>query len=269
MKSYAKTKAALILIVLIITGIFLAPAVIGHSDKGPNDVLSIEYVNAPEGTFYADILVRKKKLGDEYTDFNGHLFTDAGAYTAINEESDIVRYEEDGYVSLSFHRSHTQTFIHEYVHRTDISAYNMDYPGDIFEVDAHLDAGQIYSKYGDIRLAYVDRDGKILGVTERAKKKFILDGISIDGRSVFRAYGNDLTCETYQFPAPIQLIIAVLLFGIPIEFIILMGIIVTGVGKFILNEIKRNRQYPGRDILEGDIYDEIKSGGEDIGSEDE
>lgn len=136
--------------------------------------------NAPQGTVYVDILARIDMDDENYTDFNVGLNIEIGQDKSgstvmgeldITSESEIVTFDEDGYVSLSFH--HKQM---EYVRIEEGRIYA--------NLNTEYDMVSACKDYKKFKAAYVDSKGNVLGVTNAVRVRptdhtwyrFYLDG---------------------------------------------------------------------------------------------
>ena len=128
------------------------------------------FTNAPEGTVYIDPLVRLDAEDECYSVFSRppqrmvlDRIYDEDDYVweqlNIDENSEIARYYEDGYISLSLHyKSGGIIFYEDGIARLDFT---------IWTDDERID--NILSRYGELRAGYVSENGDVLRVTEPAK----------------------------------------------------------------------------------------------------
>lgn len=186
----------------------------------------LDFKNAPEGTEYIDILVPIIWDSDYLTEPHGytvqkneHFYeqvegtgveTMYGGYKPIewnyiksthlnifiDENSEIAQYSKDGYVSLFGHTSMV---------KEDISISDRYENGELddrhfriylcgseqlkgsTEKEKVVDIFHLRNKFKDMKAAYVDKDGNVLGVTN----KFDVD--THDDDYIFRADGDKLT----------------------------------------------------------------------------
>ena len=155
-------------------------------------MLSIEYENAPKETAYVDILVQMNREDPAYVDFTQppqHFvreYTDEnGAWQCeyvnlpITEESEIAKWNENGYVSLTLHHKAVEAL------RTG--------KNDSLNIDGYF-LEDIYKRYGIVRVAYVDDEGNVLKVTDKSKKKYMgwqADHLVVNGDSVVFQIGEE------------------------------------------------------------------------------
>lgn len=132
----------------------------GETDTwSPSYSAKMEFSNAPDGTAYMDILIKMDETDEDYVQF-----TSAVPYSDIDEDSEIAKLNDDGYISLSLHYKYTESL--EIRHSKDeydlltVTRYNFLY---------------INKNYGDFKVAYVDESGHVLGITNPAKTTYIED----------------------------------------------------------------------------------------------
>lgn len=122
--------------------------------------MEISFKNAPENTVYVDLLI-KENADDARTvspDTEPKIYRerkkeDGGSECIplnINENSEIALLNDDGYISYTMH------------HHGDITIY---------------DSGRIIfdspiGPHGDLKAAYVDENGNVLGITETASQGY-------------------------------------------------------------------------------------------------
>jgi len=132
--------------------------------RGRYDVgVDINYRNAPEGTAYVDVLGKIDSSDEDYTDFNvvpQMLFREDGMVLGyadsldIDENSEIAKYNDDGYMSLS-------------VHSKDFRYLDTNGDGSC-RIVLNCSIKDLYKAPGKFKLAYVGKHGEILGVTKKA-----------------------------------------------------------------------------------------------------
>ena len=164
---------------------------LGGSDYD-RSMLRIDYKNAPKETAYVDILVQMNREDPAYVDFTQppqHFvreYTDEnGAWQCeyvnlpITEESEIAKWNENGYVSLTLHHKAVEAL------RTG--------KNDSLNIDGYF-LEDIYKRYGKVRVAYVDDEGNVLKVTDKSKKKYMgwqADHLVVNGDSVVFQIGEE------------------------------------------------------------------------------
>lgn len=144
----------------------------------------VSWADAPEGTAYLDILIQLPEGSPEYTQFNapprriskGYLDKAGNAvyeYESLNidEGSEIALYSEDGYVSLTCHYRGLRLMT---VNGSDKDGYYKQVRQELAlyrdsRFDLTHDITELYEKYGSFKAAYVDENGKVLGVTSECE----------------------------------------------------------------------------------------------------
>lgn len=133
----------------------------------------IEFSDAPEGTYYVDILAKIDSSAKGYTEFNAApkecmYINDQRWYSSlpVSRNSEIAQYNEDGYVSIISHLKGAKMILDSHNTCIDLDSYIEDgeryYP--------HLD--ELYLQYGDMKAAFVDREGNVLGITSQFQQVF-------------------------------------------------------------------------------------------------
>lgn len=151
--------------------------------------MDIHFGDVPEGTAFADILL--KDSNDELrlnldinTNFNYCALVGLIPDFDIDENSEIVRYNEDDYRSLMF--NHTD-FGSVYLEGLEIARG---------ENDAYMCFGgytqPILKHFRHIKVAYCDKDGNILGITKEVEVKSVPLYYT---EYEIKADGDDLSCK--------------------------------------------------------------------------
>ncbi len=191
-KLYALLTAALMTFTLAIPA-----AAVKHYDPAVGHITAD---GAPEGTVYTDILVKLPTDDDNYTDFTQPPEVcaegaESGQPIDISAESEIARYSENGYVSLSLHHKKAGTlciYPDEEVLKMSSSS------------SASCDLIDLSIAYGAFKAAYVDGSGNILGVTSPSDTEY-----SRDTPYGFHTDGSSLTFQRHgAHPRTISLIVA-------------------------------------------------------------
>lgn len=159
----------------------------------------LKFSNEPEGTAYIDPLVKLDEGDEHYEYFTMppqilvpiHSEYDEGEdwefqkYN-VTEDSEIARLRRDGFVSLSLHYTPHANVQFNAEKGTYLVFYG---------AEASDNINEIFEKYGGLRAAYVDENGNVLGVTDRAVRVYdnTLPGTLI-------ADGNTLTLVVNGLP---------------------------------------------------------------------
>ena len=153
--------------------------------------LDIDFDEVPEGTAFADILV-KGNWEENNMDFNVY-------------NGSVLR---DGYTSLFLkHKSIT-------LEQVDMSPESKNKH---MEFAVEVGTEKLFNHYRHIKIAYCDKDGNILGTTNEVKVKKVTWG---DPYYKIEANGSSLTCNVNQGPAYFMIVL------VPVMFIALAVVII-------------------------------------------
>ena len=211
------------LLVLLITAVCfvsLIPLTCYALDYDPCKI-HLEYQNAPEGTAYIDVLAQISDTDEAYTDFNAapKRLTDKSVVNGntefiynmldIDENSEIAKYNDDGYVSLSIHSKEIRELL---------ILKDYGYESDYLELDCYAD--DLYGKYGTFKIAYISENGEILKITGKAGRDYSASEpyalVANGDNVVYRSYGISPILKIL-FVAIISAVI-ILIVVIPIYF---------------------------------------------------
>lgn len=199
--------------------------------------------NALEGTVYIDLLIKMDLDDENYVEFTAPPKRLIREYTEnknirwefenlnIDSESEISKLNSDGYVSMSLH--------YKYASELEILD-NKNLEHNIYKnmpSSLSLSGGEnivdLHKRYGDFKAAYVDENGKVLGITDVSRTKYNRKG----GYGIF-GNGDHLTFQIFGFsPLAKFMIIAV-----PLEvFALIIYLIVKAIYKAIIRSIYKSR----------------------------
>lgn len=248
------TVAVSVVIALLIA----VPAVgwlFGRTGDFGNANVAIGYKNAPEGTAYADILVKSDSI--DFVEFNalqnppkklvnieevtgvvvdesGNTSTRVDQYyeyedIKITKDSEIARYNDGGFVGLSLHYGNCAGFKYYESGRAYI----------LIDREKSDEGFRELEKNGGYKAAYVDEHGKVLSVT---------DICEIDYRP-FKPYefslnGSAFTYHVYESTPQSVLLCKIAIIGFPLS---LVGLIVCSVLAFRA-VCKRKSPLPNPDV---------------------
>lgn len=137
------------IIILAVCVVFALPALYfglvelfeaGKTQCYPLNEFFTSYENAPENAVGIEPLIK--------------LAEDDENYIPTDSDTEIARYSDDGYVSLSHHYAYCDR---------DGTAY------EIIPKDRYMNAAKLMEQYGAFKAAYVDENGNVLGVTKAAR----------------------------------------------------------------------------------------------------
>jgi len=164
------------------------------------DWLSVEYVNAPKGTVYVDVLVKMDQKDENYVEFNvaprlylnqvevdGKTEFKYADIVNLTKDSEIAKYHEDGFMSLTIHSLEAEEFT-----KFEMMAWVDPGPNicrEELKINLRGSAVELINKYKRVKIAYVDSNGEILRVARVSNKvsnKKLRDGFKIyaDGDTV-------------------------------------------------------------------------------------
>lgn len=159
-----------------------------------NTSVNITVQGYPDGTVYADLLIRDGNSEHYKEMYNRNQSADTDPYLSLGKSSGIYNYNADGYVSAAFFGCEQD---HLVLYRRPPETEGM----------LTFSLGPFYGRNGhtffqknhkDFKIAYVDQNGSVLGVTGEAKR-----GISLDRQTpmTFWANGSDAAYSVYSEPA--------------------------------------------------------------------
>ena len=145
--------------------------------------LHISFGEVPDETVFADILLKGSwsKAETDFMESNGKLL-------GISRDSEIAKYSKDGYTSMLFKHNCAE------FQECDMTAEN-GRKHMIFKLDIPSD--EIFNHFGSIKVAYCDKDGNTLGITDEVRIKKVFWGKPAYNIS---ADGNTLTCDVNKGP---------------------------------------------------------------------
>lgn len=208
------------------------------SDSYYEPYINIE--NAPEGTAYLDILVKIKPSSKTYVDFAElemppKIVTEwiEETYTVqdkdgkeeirtkyepvwkelnVTPDSEIARFNDNGYVSLSVHLKGAKGFYFDtYSNRKVENRPILD------EWGGERGLTTLLSRYGKFKAAYVGENGEVLGVTGKSAVRH-----RHGDPCRFSANENKLTLTIYGDPAWKPLLLLLSFYGEPIVIVLLI-----------------------------------------------
>ena len=149
---------------------------------------NITLKNAPEGTAFADILVKDKKNDKYAVDFN----EENGKLLGVGKDCELAKYEKGCYTSMLL-RHNCAVF-----EKADIS----DSITVIFRLKE--ENSTLFNHFRSIKVAYCDEDGNILGITNEADIKKSFWGMP---EYTIAANGSSLTCDVNNGPPYFMLVL--------------------------------------------------------------
>jgi hypothetical protein len=115
----------------------------------PRTYLPVSLHNLPENAVYADLLIPMSRQDEKY------VWANYGALKGqLTDQSEIVRYDNDGYVSYTFHYRYAYSRIE--IQNNEVRFFLGD--------ASHM---RDISAMGDMKLAILDAEGTILKISEK------------------------------------------------------------------------------------------------------
>lgn len=153
-----KTAVKVIIALIFAAGLFwLGISNANDGYDGDHTHLRISFGEVPEGTEFADILVKENWHRNE----DGHI-EDGAAYTLkLDSNCEIANYNEDGYASLLL--KHMDVAI--------LEEYDLSADSENKHMVLGLNHKDMFDHYRHIKLAYCDKDGNILDITKEIEVK--------------------------------------------------------------------------------------------------
>ncbi len=225
-----KTKKILVIWVLAcLFGCFLSFSVSANAPM-PADHLSVYITNLPEGAVYADLLIKIPKDDLNYVDFQSSAYGDDKLLV-----KEIANYSKDGYRSFTLHYRNAKSNI-KIEH-----AYNENYMVKFCcgsEYREYLTQYEdLLNNYRNFKIALLDKDFKIISVSDSAKLPKDIPSISFYGDVEYDAFKNKIEVNSMVNPYFVFfgsfLSIIVMIISIVTEF--LVALIFRFRGKQLLN----------------------------------
>jgi len=168
--------------------------------------LDISFGEVPEGTAFADILV-KGNWEENNMDFNVYN----GSVLRVDSSCELAKYDEDGYTSLFLkHKSIT-------LEQVDMSPESKNKH---MEFAVEVGTEKLFNHYRHIKIVYCDKDGNILGTTNEVKVKKVTWG---NPYYKIEANGRSLSCEVTTGPPYFMMVL------VPAAFILFAVIVIAAI----------------------------------------
>ena len=198
-------------------------------------IIDVDIDDAPEDAAYIDILVPVMKI-ENYEEFHDTKITDEkNAGIRIDQNSEIANYiDDEGFISLSLHTDCIkENDTYKYVYNCEISI-----SGSIIlrKDDEKHDANWLKDQYGEFKIAFVDKNGKVISVTETAGDEIIADQ---QHPSLYRSVKKALTFYAHKH---VSAVTALIYLGIFLISVILIICIIVMFIKGIVQGIKASKE---------------------------
>jgi len=161
--------------------------------------------NAPEGTAFADILVKDKKNDKYAACFN----EENGRLLGVGKDCGLAVYDEDGYTSMLL-RHNCAVF-----EKADLSEHSS------VSFKLNEENNKLFNHFRRIKVACCDKDGNILGVTDVSG----VEAVHFNTPAYYRieADGRSLTCEVTTGPPYFMMVL------VPAAFILFAVIVIAAI----------------------------------------
>ncbi len=212
-----KTKKILVISILVcLFGCFLSFPVSANAPM-PADHLSVYITNLPEGAVYADLLIKIPKDDSSYVDFQSSAY---GNDKSLVKE--IANYSKDGYRSFTLHYRNAKSNIkieHAYNENYMVKfCYGSEYREYLTQYE------DLLNNYRNFKIALLDKDFKIISVSDSAKLPQDRPAISFYGDVEYDAIENDIIVDFRVNPYFVYiggfLSIIVMIISIVTEFLV-------------------------------------------------
>lgn len=191
--------------------------------------VELEWNNAPENTAYIDILVKMDTDDKNYVDFTSppkkliEKYIENGnskfryENLPIDMDSEIAKINDNGWISLSLHHKSSGGIV---IYDTAVLCLDCycDKDGLKMESDrTYYDILTISKEYGGFKCAYVDKNGNVLGITEKSGKDY-----STSEPYALIADGNNADFRIFGASPLFIAILIIAIVGIPILVVLLI-----------------------------------------------
>ena len=187
-----RNKAICSFVLCIILVCSLSVPVFANAPAYP-DYFDVNITNLPEEAVYADLLIRIDENDPNYTPFQSSFLGEDEALLA-----DIIDYSEDGYSSFTLHYKNSATYnkIEEYYNGEYCVTFCCDYEYN----SVYSQYEDILNNYGKVKIALLDKDFKIIAVSEEADLSTISLVNAFTGYMYYDVSDNSLEAEMYEPP---------------------------------------------------------------------
>lgn len=195
---------------------------------------NITIKNAPEGTAFADILVKDKKNDKYAVDFN----EENGKLLGVGKDCGLAKYEEGGYTSMLL-RHNCAVF-----EKADIS----DSMNVIFRLKDEND--MLFNHFSRIKVAYCDKNGDILGVTNASVFETV-HFFNTPAAYTIETNGEGIYCRVSTGPPYYMMVVVPVLVLVPS-----LGIVLGIIAKRLRKKVQTDKMI--KRIQSGEVDNERK-----------
>lgn len=183
-----------------------------------SEIIHITASEYPEQTYYADLLVQLPE-NDPLRIADSGLRPDGAV---INADSEIFRYDQDDYVSASLHYGYAERIVLFDREKTGRLQTDLVISGNTKQ--GRGSKGKDFPDIPAFRIAYVSREGEILGITDSAEKRGVmndLDGYPFEAKGSYARFTH-VAGSNINFPAIVILLESLLLIVVVFPFMLII-----------------------------------------------
>lgn len=181
-------KKVLFTFALLSLFVFSFPLPVSANSPAPADRLIVVISDLPDGAVYADLLIKIDADDSNYTDFNPNPFADD-----ILSVKEIVDYSTDGYRSFTFHYKNAESNIKLEPYYDD--SYYVNFCAGPESLNYLTQYEDLRQNYRDIKIAILDKDFKLITVSDAAKLPEEKNLFVFDGDVYYNASNGSITLE--------------------------------------------------------------------------
>lgn len=229
-------------LILLISLLFIPALKIYALDYDPRK-MTLGFENAPEGTVYIDALVKMDTDDENYVELtvppkrflreyveNGNTRWEYENLN-IDGESEIAKLNSDGYISMSLHYKYSSGV--EILDNKNLEQNIFENVPSFLILSGSETVVELHKRYGDFKAAYVDENGRVLGITDVSRTKYNPKG----AYGIF-ANGDHLTFQIFGCSP----LVGFAVIAIPLAvFALIVYLTVKTIYKAIIRSIYKNR----------------------------
>ncbi len=185
-------KLAVVLILTCLFSCLLSFSASANAPK-PADRLSIYITNLPNNAVYADLLIKISKDDPNYIDFQTSIYGDDKSLV-----KEINDYSKDGYRSFTLHYKNAKSNI-EIEHAYE-EFYLVDFCAGLEYREYLTQYEDLLNNYRNFKIALLDKDFKIISVSDSAKLPQDKPAISFYGDVEYDAIENEVIVDSRVNP---------------------------------------------------------------------
>lgn len=185
MKNIKKISFAFVCLFLFIVSL---PLSVSANAPMPADHLTVAISDIPKEAVYADLLIQINTDDSNYVDFQPNDFADD-----ISNVKEIADYSSDGYRSFTFHYKNAKSNIKLEYYYDDFYCVNFCNGSEYQDYLTQYE--DLLQNYRDIKIAILDKNYKIITVSDAAKLPKEKDLFVFDGDVYYNASEGSVTVE--------------------------------------------------------------------------